>query len=29
MPAYAMLMRGHASAILQNGTVLPGVEKLI
>jgi hypothetical protein len=29
MPAYGMLMRTHASAILQNGTVLPGVEKYI
>jgi hypothetical protein len=29
MPAYGMLARGHASAILQNGTVLPGAEKLI
>lgn len=29
MPAYGYLMRGHASAILQNGTVLPGSEKYI
>jgi hypothetical protein len=29
LPAYGMLARGHASAILQNGTVLPGSEKLI
>ncbi|KAJ4347214.1 uncharacterized protein N0V89_011153 [Didymosphaeria variabile] len=29
MPVYGMYMRGHAAAILKNGTVLPGVEKLI
>ncbi|KAH7076350.1 Isochorismatase-like protein [Paraphoma chrysanthemicola] len=29
LPAYGMLARGHASAILQNGTALPGAEKLI
>lgn len=29
LPAYGMLARGHASAILQNGTVLPGAENLI
>lgn len=29
LPAYGMLARGHASAILHNGTVLPGTEKLI
>jgi hypothetical protein len=29
LPAYGMLTRGHASAILQNGIVLPGSEKLI
>jgi hypothetical protein len=29
IPAYGMLARGHASALLQNGTVLPGAEKLI
>lgn len=29
MPTYSMIMRGHASAILKNGTVLPGLEKLI
>ncbi|PVI01306.1 Isochorismatase hydrolase [Periconia macrospinosa] len=29
LPTYGILMRGHASAILQNGTVLPGAEKFI
>jgi hypothetical protein len=29
LPAYGMLVRGHASAILKNGTVLPGAEGLI
>ncbi|KAF2445523.1 hypothetical protein P171DRAFT_430930 [Karstenula rhodostoma CBS 690.94] len=29
MPAYGFLMRGHASAILQNGTVLPGSGEFI
>ncbi|KAH8724949.1 Isochorismatase-like protein [Phaeosphaeriaceae sp. PMI808] len=29
LPAYGMLVRGHASAILHNGTVLPGAETLI
>lgn len=29
MPAYSMVARGHASAILQNGTVLPGSEDYI
>jgi hypothetical protein len=29
LPAYGMLARGHASAILKNGTVLPGSELLI
>ncbi|KAL1595098.1 hypothetical protein SLS60_009785 [Paraconiothyrium brasiliense] len=29
LPAYGMLMRGHAAAVLKNGTVLPGVEDMI
>ncbi|KAF1973364.1 Isochorismatase hydrolase [Bimuria novae-zelandiae CBS 107.79] len=29
LPAYGLLARGHASAILQNGTVLPGIEQFI
>jgi len=29
LPAYGMMARSQASAVLQNGTALPGVELLI
>lgn len=29
LPAYGMLVRGHASAVIHNGTVLPKAETLI